>query len=297
MPWQQLKFSVPSNYTEELEQLLLDAGAQSVTLLDAKDQAVFQTEPGETPLWDAVVICGLFDLNNDLSNLTRLLKDHLTEQQTHSFTIEKLPDKEWEKAWMAGFHPMQFGKRLWVCPHWKTPPHQEAINIMLDPGLAFGTGTHATTALCLEWLEQADLKGKFLVDYGCGSGILGIAAVLLGTQHVVAVDNDPQALIATQSNRDSNNIVEQHLRCYSPDDLQLEFPTLKADILIANILAGPLQQLAAEFSTLIAPEGALVLSGILPDQADALLTNYDQWFRMEEPTIKDDWVRLCGIRR
>jgi len=297
MPWQQLKFSAPSNSLEELEQLLLDAGAQSVTLLDAKDQAVFQTEPGETPLWDDVVICGLFELNQDLSNLTQLLKDHLKEQQNHHFTIEKLPDQEWEKAWMADFHPMQFGKRLWVCPHGQTPPHPEAINIMLDPGLAFGTGTHATTSLCLEWLEQADLIGKSLIDFGCGSGILGIAAVLLGTQHVMAVDNDPQALTATQSNRASNKIDEQRLTCYSPGDLQLKFPTLKADVLIANILSGPLQQLAAEFSTLVAPEGALVLSGILPNQADALLTSYDQWFRMEEPTIKDDWVRLCGIRR
>jgi ribosomal protein L11 methyltransferase len=168
---------------------------------------------------------------------------------------------------------------------------------MLDPGLAFGTGTHATTALCLEWLEQANLDGKVLIDFGCGSGILAIAAVLLGAKQVIAVDNDPQAITASQSNRDRNNISEEFLTCCLPEDLPSGSTPLTVDVLVANILAGPLQELAAKFSTLVAPNGSLVLSGILLEQSESLLSCYEPWFSMDEPIIRDGWVRLCGIRR
>ena len=297
MPWQQLQFSASSRDTEELEQFLLDAGCQSVTLVDAKDQPVYQLEPGATPLWDSVVVHGLFEFGLDLSALIKTLETFLANQPDPEFTIEILQDQDWEKAWMADFQPMQFGKRLWVCPHWQSPPDPDAINIMLDPGLAFGTGTHATTALCLEWLEQTELEGSLLIDYGCGSGILSIAAVLLGASKVIAVDNDPQAIIASQANRDSNHIDERFLACYLPDEIPLRYLPRQADVLVANILAGPLQQLAEKFSSLVAVDGFLVLSGILPEQAESLLTCYGAWFTMEKPIVRDGWVRLCGIRR
>ena len=175
----------------------------------------------------------------------------------HRFEI--LEDKDWVREWMDQFHPVQFGARLWICPSWLTPPEPTAINVMLDPGLAFGTGTHATTALCLEWLDSAPLSGKLVIDYGCGSGILGIAALKLGGNKTYAIDIDPQALLATRQNAEQNQITDQQLEVYYPQSCPLDM----ADILIANILAGPLASLAQTLNSLIRPGGLLALSGVL----------------------------------
>ncbi len=192
---------------------------------------------------------------------------------------------------MENFHPMRFGQRLWICPSWKTPPEADAVNLMLDPGLAFGTGTHPTTALCLEWLDGCDVTGKTVVDYGCGSGILGIAALLLGAKEVVAVDNDPQALIATLDNAKRNNIDSSKISVYLPDDAPNDY---QADIMLANILAGPLGELSPILSKMTHSNGLLALSGIISSQSAGLLEIYQQWFDMDKPVLQDEWVRLTG---
>lgn len=293
MPWQQLKFQVKATDTASLEALLLDAGAQAVSLLDAEDQPVFQTEPGSTPLWDNTVVCALFSMQTDIDALLAGLHNQLAEQTFNHYSCEVLMDRDWKTAWMADFHPMRFGRRLWICPSWTPPPHPEQVNVMLDPGLAFGSGTHPTTALCMEWLDQAELTGKQVIDYGCGSGVLGIAAALLGASRVLAVDNDPQAITATLTNRDHNGLSARNLEACLPEQV----PSFAADLLLANILSAPLLALAPLFANLLKPGAPVVLSGLIPDQADLMLVRYTQWFEMEPPVIKDGWVRICGRRR
>ncbi|MBT8145668.1 MAG: 50S ribosomal protein L11 methyltransferase, partial [Gammaproteobacteria bacterium] len=233
----------------------------------------------------------------DLERLVATLREHQSGKVNSTIEVQSLADQDWEKSWMDRFHPMQFGRQLWICPSWSSPPDPDAVNIMLDPGLAFGTGTHPTTALCLEWLEQQNLQDKLVVDYGCGSGVLGIAAALLGAQRVLAVDNDPQAIVASESNREVNGLEASQLAVYLPENFPPQPAMLPADILLANILAGPLEELAPAFASLIRPAGDLVLSGILPEQAPALLSCYQRWFKMSEPTERDGWTRLCGTRR
>ena len=192
---------------------------------------------------------------------------------------------------MENFHPMRFGQRLWICPSWKQPPQANAVNLMLDPGLAFGTGTHPTTALCLKWLDSCPLDGKTVIDYGCGSGILGLAALLLGASNVIAIDNDPQALIATADNATRNHINPDRIQTYLPNQIP---SGIKADIVVANILAGPLTELAPTIIQLTADKGLLALSGIIASQADELLNVYQKWCSMDKPIVEDGWVRLSG---
>jgi ribosomal protein L11 methyltransferase len=206
-----------------------------------------------------------------------------------SYRIEAIEDKDWVREWMDNFHPMCFGEKLWICPSWHQPPKPDAINILLDPGLAFGTGTHPTTALCLNWLDQADLEDKTVIDYGCGSGILAIAAALLGAKKVIGVDTDPQALEATQANAERNNV---QIATYLPQDC----PNERADVVLANILAGPLQALAPTLASLSRPNADIILSGILEGQADTVSMSYQSLFTMQAPTQKEEWVRLVGQR-
>lgn len=291
--WQQLQMTVHAEHCAELEALLLEAGAGSVTLMDAEDQPVFQREPGATPLWGTSTLTGLFPLEHNLKALLATLQFHPRVLNRDSLQIEPLQEQVWERTWMDNFAPRQFGKRLWICPSWQSPPDPEAVNILLDPGLAFGTGTHATTALCLRWLEQSDLRDKTVIDYGCGSGILAIAAALLGADKIHAVDNDPQAIIATVDNSLRNDLSLDKITAYLPEAL----PKLQADFLLANILAEPLHELADQFATLLKPEGKIVLSGILEEQTEALLVRYERWFSLDKPMTEDGWVRLSGSRR
>ena len=293
MPWQQLRVRVHSAELEQLEQQLLERGALAISYQDGEDQPVFQKAPGSTPLWDSTVLLCLFDAATSLEQTIQWLHNHPATVSNSAVKLEILPDKEWERSWMESFSAIQFGHRLWICPSWQTPPDSNAVNIMLDPGLAFGSGTHATTGLCLRWLDQAELTGKRVIDYGCGSGVLAIAAALLGAKEVHAVDNDAQALEATQDNRQRNGIAAEHIRCYLPDQL----PAMQADIVLANILAEPLRELALLFSQLVKSGGAIVLSGVLEDQAESLLQRYCEWFDMETPAVESDWVRLTGSRK
>jgi len=286
MPWLQLHIVTNRSGAEAIEDALLDSGAVSVSMSDDADTPVLEPGVGETPLWDNVKVTALYEAEDN--------SDAISEQLCAALDIppqrlawEILEDQPWERAWMDHFEPIRCGERLWICPSWKEPPEPDAVNLILDPGLAFGTGTHPTTFLCLQWLDSLDLKGKTVVDYGCGSGILGIAALLLGAQRVIAIDNDPQALIASRDNLARNNLGDECLDTYLPG----EIPVLEADIVIANILAGPLVSLSAGIAALTKNGGLLCLSGIMPHQADDVQAAYDG-FAFTPRTVRDDWVRL-----
>lgn len=294
MPWIQVRLDTTSDHAEILEDLLLEAGACAVTLQDAKDQPVYEPELGTTPLWQNTVVVGLFDAQTRTDELIPFLESKAGLAPFPHHKIELVEDKDWEREWMTHFHPMQFGQRLWVCPSWKEVPDPNAINLMLDPGLAFGTGTHPTTALCLRWLDQQEqLNEKEIIDYGCGSGILAIAALLLGAHSAVGVDLDPQALEATLENARRNQIPAGKLAVFLPGDE----PDEQADVVLANILAGPLTQLAGKLAGLTRTGGSIALSGILAEQADDIIKTYEQWFIMDDPVTFDGWAMLSGKRR
>ncbi|MDT8428398.1 MAG: 50S ribosomal protein L11 methyltransferase [Pseudomonadales bacterium] len=292
MPWQQLTVCVPKALVASTEDLLETLGAVSVSLLDAEDEAVFQLAPGSTPLWSQTAVVGLFPADSSLQALAASVQT-ATGIPATAMHLESVADQDWERVCMDDFKPIRFGQRLWVCPSWITPPEPDSITIMLDPGLAFGTGTHPTTALCLEWLDAQDLAGKTVIDYGCGSGILAIAAALCGARHVIAIDNDPQAISACLSNRDINAI--------SPDQLQVCLPGVlnpePADFLLANILSGPLQELTPVLAGLTRPGGKIVLSGVLSAQSEQLLQTYQEYFMLSAPVVRDEWLRIDGQRR
>ena len=296
MAWQQLRVRVRSDQIEPLEQLILDYGGLSISYLDADDQPVFQKEPGSTQLWDLVDLVCLFEKEINLDKLLLLLQQHPAIEDKESLTLKTLEDQVWERSWMSDFKAMQFGERLWVCPSWQKPPEPNAVNIMLDPGLAFGSGSHATTSMCLQWLEKNIRDDIKVIDYGCGSGILAIAAALLGAAQVIAVDNDPQAITATIENAKRNNIPKGVIETYLPDQLPDNPAGLLSDILVANILAEPLMQLAEDLSHLVKPQGQIALSGLLAEQADGLLEHYGFWFEMDKAVMSEEWARLSGTR-
>ncbi|MDH5435276.1 MAG: 50S ribosomal protein L11 methyltransferase [Gammaproteobacteria bacterium] len=289
MPWLQLKLSTASEKTESLSDLLTQAGALAVTLHDAGDTPLLEPGPGETPIWPETIIIGLFEADCNMDHVLQLIKN--SEGNDLQYQLEPLEDKDWERAWMDNYHPMSFGKRLWICPSWTKPPQPDAINLMLDPGLAFGTGTHPTTSLCLEWLDEHDVTGLEVIDYGCGSGILAIAAALLGAKQVWAIDHDPQALMATQANAIKNQVAER-ITVGRPDEL----PELKSQLILANILAGPLISLAPVLAEHTKSNGQLVLSGLLAKQAAEVTEHYQPWFTMKAPRQKEDWVLLEGTK-
>jgi len=296
MSWIQIRVHAQRAQVDSVEATLLAHGALSVTLQDDADQPILEPELGTTPIWDETQIIGLYEANQNSEQLLKRLNNHyqnLSGQPLPSHKLEILEDKDWVRAWMEDYHPMQFGQRLWVCPSWKTPPQPDAVNLMLDPGLAFGTGTHPTTDLCLRFLDAEVEGGELVVDYGCGSGILGIAALLLGAKEMVGVDIDPQALTATRDNAGRNNISDDLYDVYLPQ----KNPEVKADIMVANILAGPLQSLAPDIARLTRSGGKLALSGLLAEQAEEVSQCYSQWYEMNAPQQLGDWVCLTGIRR
>lgn len=268
--------------------LLTLSGACAVTLTDAEDNPIFEPDIGTTPLWQRTAITGLFLTEADRDAGLRLLLSQCPPGSFHH-SLTDLADQDWVRAWMAEFQPMQMGERLWICPSWETPPQADAVNIILDPGLAFGTGTHPTTALCLRWLDQQEITNKTVVDYGCGSGILAVAAKKLGAAHVFASDIDVQALQATRANADANQV---EVDLFEP--MQALAPV---DIVIANILAHPLQQLAPYLCSLLKDDGYLVLSGILQSQADDVKTAYAPWINVHDLECQDEWVRICGKKQ
>jgi ribosomal protein L11 methyltransferase len=301
MSWIQIKANIPPSIAEAMEESLLAAGACAVTLEDAHDQPVLEPERGTTPLWDTTIITGLFSSDEDL-NLVKKVSSSvfsgLSSEPFPEYRVEILENEDWTRKWIENFKPIQIGERLWICPSWHEIPNPEAVNLMLDPGLAFGTGTHPTTSLCLKWLDQhatseKGLNGKAVIDYGCGSGILGIAALLLGAESVTGIDNDPQALLATHDNAERNQIKAGTIKTFLPDDA----PDEKADILLANILAQPLYELRDNITSRLKPKGSLILSGILEHQAAELRAHYTTSFEMGAPAIEDGWARLTGTKK
>ena len=297
MPWVQITLSSTPENSEFLEEMLLLCGAGAVSMLDGADQPVFEPLKGTTPLWQDTQVMGLFEADTDgdalLDYLTSGWQDTFPDTNFPSHKLEILEDKDWERQWMDRFEPIQFGERLWVCPSWKPIPDPTAANLMLDPGLAFGTGSHPTTALCLQWIAQQQWQGKTVIDYGCGSGILAIAAVLMGATHVAGVDNDTQALTATMDNAQRNGISSNTIPVFLPE----EIPHKAVDVMLANILAGPLIDMAAGLAKLTKPAGLITLSGILEHQANAVIEAYEPWFDMHTVVSKDEWVRIDGQKR
>jgi len=297
MPWIQLRLSANEETAEKYSDWLVACGSQAVTFIDAKDTPIYEPLPGDEVLyWSNTVVMGLFDANHDMDKVINYLQAiHPDKDQMH-YKLEQLEDKDWEREWMDNFHPMKFGQRLWICPSWRDVPEPEAVNVMLDPGLAFGTGTHPTTALCLTWLDGLDLQDKTVVDFGCGSGILSLAALKLGAKKVIGIDIDPQALQASLANAKRNN-VEDRLTLFLPKDLPHDNSDFKADVVVANILAGPLRELAPTIISFVGDKGLLALSGVLEDQAQTLQDIYGQWCDMEPISVQEEWVRLNGQRK
>lgn len=299
MAWIQLKVDVLPDQIEVIEDAMLLEGAQAVTLQDGADQPILEPELGTMPVWDKTIVIGLFDADVNGDSLIANMKDlfacdpAMEGQEFPNHKLELVEDKDWERAWMDNFHPMQFGERLWVCPSWKDPKDKNAVNLMLDPGLAFGTGTHPTTAHCLRFLDKAVKGNELVVDYGCGSGILGIAALLLGSDRMLGVDNDPQALIATRQNAERNGISEDKYDVVLPENTH----KVKADIMVANILAGPLMFLAENIASLTKTGGKLALSGLLSHQAEEVRQAYEPWFNMDGMEQMDDWIILTGTKK
>jgi ribosomal protein L11 methyltransferase len=291
--WRQLSAAVGEPLAESLSERFFELGALSVTLQDEGDQPLFEPGPGETPIWRNTRVTGLFEEEADLPQVRLALLGSFAAGRLSDWREEDVQDQEWERAWLEHFHTMQFGERLWIVPTGFEPPRQrDAVCVNLDPGLAFGTGTHPTTALCLQWLDGQALQGKTVIDFGCGSGVLAVAALLLGAGQAIATDIDPQALAATADNAVKNG-VEERVECCLPNRM----PTFKADLLLANILANTLIELAGRLADHVRPGGALVLSGILREQARTVMQAYEPYFVMEEPVYLEDWTRLDGIRR
>lgn len=289
MAWIKLVFDVAATAAEPLADQLMTLGAVATSLLDAGNEPILEPKPGELRLWPNTRIMGLFQADADIDRVIAALTDRQTDHPLR-YHQEILEDKDWRRAWLEHFKPMRFGRRLWVVPTAHRPPDPTAVNLRLDPGLAFGTGTHPTTALCLTWLAQQPLIDRTVLDFGCGSGILAIAALLLGAKHALGVDIDPQAHIASRANAALNGVADR--LSLIADDQQVQ-----ADTVIANILAHPLIELAPRLASTLAPGNTLALSGLLHTQAECVSTAYRPWFDLNPPVQHEDWVLISGVRR
>lgn len=292
MAWWRFSLQCPIDALDDVESLLLEAGAESISLADAGDEPIYEPLPGDSPVWRESIISALFDDRADPEALHQALLASLPPQLGGSLRREILEEQDWELAYREHFTPIECAAGLWIVPSWCTPPEPAAISIRLDPGMAFGTGSHPTTALCLAWLAQNPVEDCSVIDFGCGSGILAIAACKLGARHVVAVDIDPQALAACLSNLEINAVDAARVRVCAPD----EFDADAVDLLLANILAGPLIELAPRFAGLVRRGGRILLSGILKTQLNEIQSAYHPYFRLDPASYREDWVSLSGQR-
>ena len=296
VPYLQVHLLLGDLDPELVEAACFDSGAIAVTLRDAGDAPILEPAPGATPLWPTVALTALYPQQTDVAALSASLRRRVARPSLELRT-ETLADRPWEREWLKDFKPMRFGRRLWICPGGQPPPSAETADatpciVWLDPGLAFGTGTHPTTALCLAWLDGAALAGRRVLDVGCGSGVLAIAALCLGAARAVAVDIDPQALIAAEQNGERNHV---------GDRLEVRGAATPwgdgYDVVLANILAEPLVELAPRFAGAVRPGGWLVMSGLLPPQADAVASACGAWFDVAPSREREGWVGLVGRRR
>jgi len=290
MPFLQVTLDLGEGNPATAEEACFAAGALSVTLADAADEPVLEPAPGTTPLWPRVRLSALFPAGTDEAVVTAVLAAS-TGLETGRITCEAIADRAWEREWLKDFRPMRFGRRLWICPGGQRAPDPDAAIIELDPGLAFGTGTHPTTAMCLEWLDAARVEGRTVLDYGCGSGVLALAALRLGAAEACAVDIDPQALLATSENAARNGL-QSRLRVVAAADLGAG----EWDVVLANILAGPLVEIAPRLAEHVRPGGVIALAGMLEEQAEGVARAYRPWFHMRMFARRDEWAVLEGRR-
>jgi ribosomal protein L11 methyltransferase len=293
MDWRQFVMDLDQLNPDRVEEVLLRHGAGSITFTDAGDNPVLEPQPGEAPLWSETRISGLFSPDTDFAALKDDLLRSLGIETLPRHAVEQLADRDWEREWLRDFAPMRFGSRLWVCPGDSAVDDPDAVIVRLDPGLAFGTGTHPTTALCLDWLEGLSLAGRSVLDYGCGSGILAVAALRLGANRALAYDIDPQAITATRANAGRNGVAERIVATLEPAQLEPDY-----DIVVANILGGPLIEMAETLCGYFRNGSLLALSGILSQQADDVMAAYSRWIEFDAPAERTQggqtWVRLTG---
>jgi ribosomal protein L11 methyltransferase len=289
VPWKQLRIHTSERKVSKLESHLEGLGAISITLEDSADDPILEPALGETPLWDNTCIVALFE--NDIS--IELINQRLCKYgkaNLSDLNWEDIEDKDWEREWIKDYQPIKCSDNLWICPSWMDAPIEGAVNLKLDPGLAFGTGTHPTTFQCLKWLAQQDLRGLSIIDYGCGSGILGIACLLLGAKEVIGIDIDPQALLASLDNTQRNGLPDEAFSVYLPEDA----PDTKADIVLANILAGPLIELAPLLNSRLKANAKICLSGILAEQENAIIDAYSKHLEIREVFNQENWLCVIG---
>ena len=292
MTWWQFSVSCQSSELEHVENLMLENGALSLSLTDAGDEPIYEPLPGHSPVWSESVVTATFESSTDVETLQQQLSAAMPAHLATGLKFNPLQDQDWELAYRQHLKPLQCAKNLWVVPSWLEPPEPDATVIRLDPGMAFGTGGHSTTALCLAWLADNPPSGCRVIDYGCGSGILAIAACKLGADRVLAVDIDPQALNACDSNRIMNDIPEQQIDICLPDDMQ----NFESDLLIANILARPLVELAPRLASLVREGGQILLSGILKTQLKEIQSAYSHYFELDRERYDEDWISISGKR-
>jgi ribosomal protein L11 methyltransferase len=290
MPFLELTLELGELSAEAAEEAAFGGGALSVTLTDTRDDAVLEPLPGEIRLWPATRLQALFAAGTDPAIVAALAKRLGIDAAR--FVQRVVPDRLWEREWLKDFHAMRFGARLWVCPHHEVVTDPAAVIVLLDPGLAFGTGTHATTAMCLAWLDANAPQAAQVIDFGCGSGILAIAALKLGARRAWCHDIDPQALLATAQNAQANGVAAATEIC-----AQLAGLPAAVDVLLANILSGPLCELAAQFAALVRPGGHVILSGLMEHQEAEVTAAYDAWFDTTPIAVRDGWVALDAVRR
>jgi len=292
MAWHQISVITDENTAPQLADFFSHLGAVSVTYMDAEDEPVYEPAIGETKIWSNTQVIALYELDSDPDQIKNKIYAHFKDSHLQNWLYEAVDDQEWERAWMEYYKPMKFADRLWVCPTDQEQHEPGTVCLTLDPGLAFGTGTHPTTALCLEWLASHDLTHKTVIDYGCGSGILAVASVLLDAEIAYGIDIDPQAITATESNA-AKNQVESKIHCYLPE----QFTPFQADIVLANILAKPLIEMSEHICALVKTGGQLVLSGILFEQAEDVINTYQKYIIFNPLVQQEDWIRLDGVKR
>jgi ribosomal protein L11 methyltransferase len=291
MAWLQLTLHVPAQQAEATSDVLEEMGAIAVTLQDAAGEIVIETHWEQTPLWSTVCLSALMPQDTLVATVETELMQRLALTQLPEIRVERVDDQDWAQSWKQHYKPIHMGGRLWICPSWCEPPDAQAINVVLDPGMAFGTGDHPTTALCLEWLAAQDPAGKVVLDYGCGSGILAIAALKMGARLAYAVDLDEQSLTVSRENAERNGVADR-LHLSQPHALLAEF---QADIVLANILARALIELAPTLIGHTKPGGGLVLSGLLLEQGDMVEPHYRAAFNLQQ-TKRQGWISLAGTR-
>ena len=291
MDWLQISFQIEKSQADLISEVLTGLGSLSITYSDTLDDAIYEPPVGQTPLWDNVTVNALFSTDVNQEDIKASIFEICNVNALTSFILK---DRVWEDECKKDFHSMKFGENLWVCPSWESQAEipSDAIIINMDPGLAFGTGSHQTTSLCLEYLDNNPPKNIDVIDFGCGTGILAIAAAKLGASRVLAIDNDPQAIISSKDNVINNKCESIIKTIHSEDEIDFE----GCDLLIANILTNPLIKLAPTFADLVNPDGEILLSGILKKQVDRVVGCYSEYFTNLEVSNIDEWYRVTGTR-